>query len=149
MSNFLSSATLIAGALFSLSACAQSNGQANAPSQALTQATLGHQSVHLLEVDGQCVLANPDNARLKMGMEWPCQFTPDKQGKAQTEVFNTVPIVLIEHVQANPAPDIECIKQSQAVRLRNGVLEMSRVNQSAMCHIGQQDQKMFVGLFQW
>lgn len=149
MSNLFSSTTLIACALFSLSACAQPDGQTNVQSKQLTQATVGNSSVHLIEADGQCVLVRPDNSQLKMGMEWPCQFTPDKQGKVQTEVFNKTPIVLVEHVQANPAPDIECIKKSQAVRLRNDTLEISRVNKSAMCNIGQQDQKMFSGLFQW
>lgn len=149
LSNAFARMVMITGALFSLTACAQSGGQATAPSKALTQATLGDQSVHLLEVEGQCVLVKPDNSQLQMGMEWPCQFTPDKQGNVQTEVFKTVPIVLVEHSQANPAPDIECVKKSQAVRLRNDKLEISRVNKSAMCHIGQQDQKMFVGLFRW
>lgn len=149
MSNAVSSAVLIAGVLFSLSACAQPAGPTYAPSKPLTQAKLGNQSVHLIEADGQCVLVKPDNSQLKMGMEWPCQFTPDKQGKAQTQVFKTVPIVLVEHSRVNSVPDVECIKKSQAVRSRDGTLEISRVNTSAMCHIGQQDQKMFSGLFQW
>lgn len=149
MSNAFTSTAMIVGALLSLSACAQTDGQTHVQSKPLTQATLGNQSVHLLEVEGQCVLVKADNSQLQMGMEWPCQFTPDKQGNVQTEVFKTVPIVLVEHSQANPAPDIECIKKSQAVRLRDGKLEISRLNKSAMCHIGQQDQKMFVGLFRW
>lgn len=149
MTRTYSGITLLMGVLFSLSACAQPQEQVPASSTPLTQATLAGQPLQLVEHEGQCVLRKPDNSDLKLEMNWPCQFTPDKQGKVQTEVHNSVPIVLVEHSQPNPAPDTDCVKTSQAVRLRDNTLETSRVNRSAMCHIGQQDQKMFTGLFRW
>lgn len=149
MTSKYSGIALLMGALFSLSACAQPQAQAPVSSTPLTQATLAGLSLQLVEHQGQCVLRKPDSSDLKLEMSWPCQFTPDKQGKVQTEMHNSVPIVLVEHSQHNPAPATDCVKTSQAVRLRDNMLETSRVNRSAMCDIGQQDQKMFTGLFRW
>jgi hypothetical protein len=128
--------------LFSLNACADSQTMA-------IQANLGGQSLKLIDAQGQCAVLKPDNTQLALGMEWPCQFSPDRKGQVRVEVFKSVPIVLVEHTDPEKTPGAGCLTKSQAIRLRSGVLETSSVNQSAMCGRGVQDQKMFVGMFRW
>lgn len=126
-----------------LSACADADGP-----RLLTQADMGSATVSLAEQAGQCVLSQGDQ-QLPLNLQWPCTLSPDRAGNARVERFNGVPIVLVTHVQPHPTLKGECLKTSRAVRLTEAGLEASVAARSASCDSGVEDQKIFVGLFQW
>jgi len=127
--------------LIGLSACATAD-----PSLTATQ--LGGQPLTLLDQHGQCAVQSAEQTLL-LDMAWPCSLSPDRQGMARVERFNGVPIVLVEQISAAAAPNQDCLKHSQAVRLHQGRLQASVLSRSASCDSGVQDQKMFTGLFAW
>ncbi|WP_460417426.1 hypothetical protein [Pseudomonas sp. microsymbiont 2] len=129
--------------LMGLSACADAENP-----RLLTQADMGGTPVSLSEQAGQCVLSQGEQ-NLPLDMRWPCSLSPDRAGKARVEQFNGVPIVLVTHVQPHPTLKGECLKTSRAVRLIQAGLEASVAAPSASCDTGVEDQKNFVGLFQW
>ncbi|MDH0301299.1 MULTISPECIES: hypothetical protein [unclassified Pseudomonas] len=129
--------------LMGLSACADADNPG-----LLTQATMGSTPVSLSERAGQCVLSQGDQS-LALDMQWPCSLSPNRAGEARVEQFNGVPIVLVTHVRPHPTLNGECLKTSRAVRLTQTGLEASIAAPSASCDTGVEDQKNFVGLFQW
>lgn len=105
------------------------------------------QPLKLIDAEGRCAILKQDNTYLATELAWPCQFSQDRKGLAHVEMFNSVPIVVVLHNAREPAPSTECWQTSQAIRLRNGVFEIS-ANGSGMCSTGH-DQKVFTGLFRW
>lgn len=140
MTELCSRALLVGALLLSAYACATPP-----PPNELTAVTLGGQLLQLVDVQGQCALLREDGNTQLTDVAWPCRFSPNHAGEPRIEVFQSVPIVLVEHCQ--PSPEIATgRRQSQAVRLRDGLYETSTVNTSR-CGSGVQDRKMFTGLF--
>ena len=131
--------------IFSLNACAESQSPASA---ALSQVNLGGQALKLVDAKGKCAVLKPDNTQLPMDLAWPCQFSQDRNGLSRTEIFKSVPVALVVHNEADPASSTDCLQTAQAIRLRQGTLETSSVNQGAMC-TADHDQKMFTAMFRW
>ncbi|AHL36684.1 hypothetical protein CD58_29085 [Pseudomonas brassicacearum] len=136
----------LTASLVSLSACA---GQDTAATAAPTQAMFVGQPVSLTNDQGRCTLVKPDQSRLPLDMEWPCQFSlgPDKQ--LRVEIFNQVPIFAVERSEHMPAPSRDCLTKLQAVRQIKGAMEVADVSQFAACGPGHWDQKMYVAPFTW
>lgn len=131
--------------IFSLNACAESQSPA---STALSQVSLGGQALKLVDAQGKCAILKPDNTQVSMNLAWPCQFSQSRDGLPRTEMFKSVPVALVVHNQADSASSTDCLQTAQAIRLRQGVLETSSVNQGAMC-TPDHDQKMFTAMFRW
>lgn len=136
----------LTASLVSLSACA---GQDTAATAAPTQAMFVGQPVSLTNDQGRCTLVKPDQSRLPLDMEWPCQFSlgPDKQ--LRVEIFNQVPIFAVERSEHMPAPSRDCLTKLQAVRQIKGTMEVADVSQFAACGPSHWDQKMYVAPFTW
>lgn len=132
--------------LSSLWACA---GQQTTQASEDQVVTLGGQRLMLENDQQQCVLRQPDQSMLALEMPWPCQFAVDRQGKAHIESFNNVPIVIVLHVNVDPANSRECRSEYRAIRQVNGQLEPSIVARSASCLRGAGDQKDYTALFTW
>ncbi|EJK99021.1 MULTISPECIES: hypothetical protein [Pseudomonas] len=136
----------LTASLVSLSACA---GQDTAATAAPTQAMFVGQPMSLTNDQGRCTLVKPDQSRLPLDMEWPCQFSlgPDKQ--LRVEIFNQVPIFAVERSEHMPAPSRDCLTKLQAVRQIEGTMEVAEVSQFAACGPSHWDQKMYVAPFTW
>lgn len=132
--------------LASLWACA---GQQAPPVSEDQVVTLGGQRLTLENNQQQCALRQPDQSVLPLEMPWPCQFAVNRQGKAHIESFNNVPIVIVLHVDVDPADSRECRSEYRAIRQIAGKLEPSIVARSASCLRGAGDQKDYTGLFTW
>jgi hypothetical protein len=145
MTEFGSRALLLGVLLFSVHACA--TPLPSQPLDGLTEVTLGGHLLKLVDAQGQCALLKQDGSTQKTDVAWPCRFSPNRAGESRVEMFQSVPIVLVEH--CHPSSEVAAAqRQSQAVRLRDGRYETSAVNTSR-CGTGVQDQKMFTGLFRW
>ncbi|TWC11742.1 hypothetical protein FBY06_14118 [Pseudomonas sp. SJZ085] len=136
----------LTASLVNLSACA---GQDTVATAAPTQAMFVGQPVSLINDQGRCTLVKPDQSRMALDMEWPCQFSvgPDKQ--LRVEIFNQVPIFAVERSEHMPAPSRDCLTKLQAVRQIKGTMEVADVSQFAACGPGHWDQKMYVAPFTW
>ncbi|RMT85233.1 hypothetical protein [Pseudomonas viridiflava] len=128
--------------------CAPVFAQENPPSPPPLNVVLGQKPLQLMDHQGRCALAERGQSPHVLEMNWPCQFSPDKQGKARVEMFNHTPIVLVMRSEPEPTPGTNCLTQTQAVRLINGKLETSVRMDTAGCGYGA-DQKVYVGLFDW
>ena len=126
----------------SLSACAE-----HAENPAI-QAIFVGQQLRLTEDQGQCTLVQSDQSRVRLDMEWPCSFSLDKQQKLRVEIFNGIPIFSVWRSEHNPAPSLDCLTKTQAVRQIQGRLETAQVSIFASCGSGG-DQKMYVAPFTW
>jgi hypothetical protein len=131
--------------IFSLGACAEAQSPA---STALSQVSLGGQVLKLVDAGGKCAVLKPDSSQVLMNLAWPCQFSQDRNGLPRIEKFKSVPVALVVHNQADSASSTDCLQTAQALRLRQGTLETSSVNQGAMC-TADHDQKMFTAMFRW
>lgn len=131
--------------MFSLNACAEPQSPT---STALSQVSLGGQPLKLVDAQGKCAILKPDNTQVSMNLAWPCQFSQGRDGLSRVEMFKSVPVALVVHNQADSASSTDCLQTAQAIRLRQGVLETSSVNQAAMC-TPDHDQKMFTAMFRW
>lgn len=140
---------LFASLLLSLYACAGQNTPDTTGTPVLNQVTLDGQTLTLENQQGRCALRKPDQTSLILEMEWPCQFSLNREGRPRVELFNAVEIIIVKHTDAEPAPSRECRSQYQAVRQLKGQLQASVVSRNASCMRGPVDQKNFVGLFQW
>ncbi|RRV03884.1 hypothetical protein EGJ27_23595 [Pseudomonas sp. v388] len=141
--------TVLLGLLsFSLNACAESGSSTSATTGDSPQVSLGGQNLSLINVEGKCSVLKPNGARLATKLPWPCQFSQDRNGRARVETFKSTPIVLLTHDERAAESGFDCVQTAQALRLRNGVLEISSVNQAGMCSRGH-DQKLFTAMFDW
>jgi hypothetical protein len=136
--------------LSSLSACAEQHASPATPSAAVDQVvSMGGQQLTLENDQQRCVLRKPDQSILPLDMPWPCQFTIDRQGKPYVATFGKVPIVIVIHVEADPADSHVCRSEYRAIRQINGQLEPSIIARGASCMRGAGDQKNYTGLFIW
>lgn len=137
---------LMAASLISLAACA---GPQDAKTNVQREATFAGQKVSLVDRQGRCTLMRPDSNPLVLDMQWPCQFSLNKQHELRIETFRQVPIMMVERSDPDPAPSNKCTTDLQAVRHFKGKLETAHVSRIAMCGPGQWDQKMFTAMFDW
>ncbi|WP_447795360.1 MULTISPECIES: hypothetical protein [Pseudomonas] len=114
----------------------------------ITQTVFVGQQLRLVDDQGQCTLVKPDQSRMKLDMEWPCSFSPNKQQQLRVETFNDIPIFSVWRSEHMPAPSRDCLSKMQAIRQIQGGLETGAVNTYASCGSGG-DQKMYVGPFTW
>jgi hypothetical protein len=142
MTDFSPRILLLTSLLFSACACASPKSPQT--SDELTEVTIAGQSLKLVDAQGQCALLKANGSTQKTDIAWPCRFSPNRAGESRIEVFQSIPIVLLEHCDQVARGQ----RQSQAVRMRDGMYETSSVNTS-MCGKDMQDQKMFIGLFRW
>lgn len=136
-------ATIVAGMLLSLYACAD---QPTAPEQTVV---LGGQKLTLENDQQRCVLRKADQSVQPLDMAWPCQFAVDKNGQPHIETFASVPIVIALHVGVDPENSQFCRSAYRAIRLIKGQLELSVVSPNASCAKGAGDQKNYTGVFRW
>lgn len=145
MIKFCFKALLLAVLLHSVHACA--TPLPPQPSEKLMTVTLGGQLLRLVDAKGQCALLKEDGSTQLTNIAWPCRFSPNRAGESRVEVYQSIPIVLVEHCE--PSSEVAAgQRQSQAIRLRAERYETSTVNTSR-CGSGVQDQKMFTALFRW
>ncbi|WP_178091253.1 hypothetical protein [Pseudomonas sp. DE0157] len=132
---------------FALNACAQAPA---APSGAAPEVNLGGHTLALVNHQGRCALRKADASLLQLDMPWPCQLSPGRDsGKPRVEQFKGAQIIIVSHVQPDPAQPGRCDSQFQAVRQLGTRLEPSILARGGSCSRGPVDQKNFVGLFEW
>ena len=133
----------------SVSACAAQETETSPSSLTLTEAVFVGQPLRLINEQGQCTLVTPDQTRMTLDMQWPCQFSLDRARQLRVEMFREVPIFVVEHSERLPAPSRDCLTTLQAVRQIKDTLEASEASRIASCGPGQWDQKMYVAFFTW
>jgi hypothetical protein len=138
--------TLGAASLFCLAACAK---QPDTETAGSTQAIFAGGVVELSNDQGRCKLSGANTSSVVLDMQWPCQFSINRQKQPRVEMYKDIPVLMVERSVPLPLPSQDCRTDRQAVRWYKGRLEAARAQHIAMCGPALWDQNAFFASFKW
>ena len=133
-----------AASLHCLAACAK-----QPDTDGSTQAIFASGVVELSNDQSRCKLSGANTSPVVLDMQWPCQFSINRQKQPRVEMYKDIPVLMVERSVPLPNPSQDCRTDRQAVRWYKGRLEAARAQRIAMCGPVLWDQKAFFASFKW